>query len=99
MYYKYSTLEKKWLHIFKMTFVIHFMPIFDFSQFVFTFFNLVCLLTFQQGLFCRLRCRVTFFKVSPLKLYEFPLHMFFLYYSKGVLEQTLNVYTKLSHVI
>jgi len=57
------------------------------------------MLNFQQGLFCKLGSRVTFFKLLHIKWHELPLHMIFLCYSKGVLEHTFNIFTIFSHVI
>jgi len=47
----------------------------------------------QWGLFCKLRCGVTFFKFLHIKWHELPFHMIFLCYSKGVLEHTFNIFT------
>jgi hypothetical protein len=44
------------------------------------------LLNFQLGLFYKSGSWVTFAKFLHIKCYEFPLHMIFLCYSKGVLE-------------
>jgi hypothetical protein len=55
------------------------------------------MLNFQWGLFCRLRFRVTFFKLLHIKTWhELFLHMIFLGYSKGVLEHTFDIFTNFS---
>ncbi len=93
-------LKNEWLHI-KIWHVLyishHFLTWNNWYLHFLVYFKY--LLNFQWRLFCRLWYGVTFFKLLHIKWHELPLHMIFLCYSKGVLEHTFNVFTKLSHVI
>jgi hypothetical protein len=93
-------LKNEWLHI-KIWHVLyishHFLIWYNWYLHFLVYFKY--LLNFQWRLFCRLWYGVTFFKLLHIKWHELPLHMIFLCYSKGVLEHTFNVFTKLSHVI